>query len=60
MSLSLPRILHDDKYNGMWHFENGWPVSEENAPQELKDELRKFREENQPPIISEDGKIIMV
>lgn len=60
MSLSLPRILFEDKYKGTWEFRDSWyPEAKENAPQEIIDALRKFREEGERTQDA-NGNIIMV
>ena len=47
MSLMLPSILHDDRYDGKWGWENGWPVAKADAPEELKEALQAFKADNQ-------------
>lgn len=43
----LPRIVHQPEYRDHWHWgETEWyPIANEDAPQELKDELDKWRKD---------------
>lgn len=57
MSLKLPDILRDDRYNGVWEWDGPWPVPTKDAPQELVDILEEFRRENESGE-TEDGYVI--
>lgn len=59
MSLALPDILFEKKYDGMWEWDGAWPVAKAGAPEELKEALVKFKAENQSGP-NEKGEIVMV
>ena len=45
MILSLPNILHDEKYKNQWEWDGWKPKAKPTAPKELKDAIAEWVKE---------------